>query len=375
MVGGPTLPLQVRSRGVRRRHQPRRRSATGQGQGPRGTAGRAHELRLRARHHGRHEPDHPGRKRFGARQARDRFPNGGGNSRHSRGRGPDAGRRRPPVGHTGRRSRRRRPEPRHRDAAGRGPAREQGEILGRERDRQHPARAAGTTEKPPGRLQAQGHGKRAAPGARDRTSEVPEPGRPQTLVLRINDDAERPTATVRNGVAYFNEQRTAESSRQRAWHGAEDETTKNTAVTATGKIARRAPADLRVVQLYGYALEKARRHRDALDVYRHAVDLGCAALPVEFRGRIDPGHRRRQRISGRGRRAGPLRMLERSEGSRDRHPGTARRLGRRPAERSMAAPGKPVHEQGRHRLRPQAGRHRPAPQLPPGAFPISRSSV
>ena len=131
-------------------------------------------------------------------------------------------------------------------------------------------------------------GRELPPEPETEPQRFPNQGDRKPLVLRINDDAERPTATVRNGVAYFNEQRTTESLRQRAWHGAEDETTKNTAVTATGKIARMAPANLRVVQLYGYALEKARRHRDALDVYRHAVDLGCAALPVEFRGRIDP---------------------------------------------------------------------------------------
>ena len=120
------------------------------------------------------------------------------------------------------------------------------------------------------------------------TERFPSTGKHKALVLRINDDdAERPTATVKHGSAYFNEQQASAPTRQRACEWVYHETTPNNAVTETGKLARMAPADLRVVQVYGHTLEKAHRQRDAIDVYRHVFNLGIAALPAKFNGRID----------------------------------------------------------------------------------------
>ena len=89
-------------------------------------------------------------------------------------------------------------------------------------------------------------------------------------------------------MAYFSAQEASELTRRRAWlwHGENDEPP-TTVVTETGKLARCAPGDLLVVATYGHALEKARRHREAMDVYRHAYELGAGALPETFAGKID----------------------------------------------------------------------------------------
>ena len=112
-------------------------------------------------------------------------------------------------------------------------------------------------------------------------------GTHKPIVLKLKTGSKRPTAQVRDGIAYFKEQKDSEATRALACLWANDEDDPQKSATETGKLARLAPADIAVVTIYGYALENAGRHREAVDVYRHAFELGTGALPDKFSGRID----------------------------------------------------------------------------------------
>lgn len=108
------------------------------------------------------------------------------------------------------------------------------------------------------------------------------------VVLPIPAGHALPKAALINGVAHFGNGTGTEGTRGEAW-ASHDENSCESAdarLPRLEELARRKPTDLAVVMIYGRTLELAGRERDAIDVYRHCVALGTAALPDGFAGRI-----------------------------------------------------------------------------------------